>query len=138
MISGVGYSRPWWDFTGLNAGHDYTSEAGIKGISTIPSITGFPHIVTYGYNSWGDGSYIPNPNNEESFFVIGPHELGKGIPQHPFWSGYTAVPFRFHWPERGARALVVHGDLHRADFGRPTERLSLSICWVYPPLRRTR
>ena len=66
----LGYSRPWWDFTGLNAGHDYTSQAGIKGISTNPAITGFPHIVIYGYNSWGDGSYIPNPNNEESFFVM--------------------------------------------------------------------
>ncbi len=81
----LGYSRPWWDFTGLNAGHDYTSEAGIKGISTIPSITGFPHIVIYGYNSWGDGSYIPNPNNEESFFVMdhvswvkGSHSLRMG------------------------------------------------------------
>ncbi len=66
----LGYSRPWWDFTGLNAGHDYTSQAGIKGISNNPAITGFPHIVIYGYNSWGDGSYIPNPNDEESFFVM--------------------------------------------------------------------
>lgn len=126
----VGYSRPWWDFTGLNAGHDYTSEAGIKGISTIPSITGFPHIVTYGYNSWGDGSYIPNPNNEESFFYSDHMSWVKGSHSIRFGADIQRYHFDFIGLSEG-RGLWWYTGVYTgptsADYGTPFAEFLLGL-----------
>jgi hypothetical protein len=81
----LGYSHHFWDFRGLNEGHDYTSQAGITGLSTDPTVVGFPYIPITGFDPWGDGLSLPNPNHEESYFlsehlnwVKGSHNIRAG------------------------------------------------------------
>src|SRR4051794_14633105 len=55
----IGYNHVSWDYVQENAGHDITKEAGIEGLSNDPEVVGFPLIGISGFNSWGDGSYLP-------------------------------------------------------------------------------
>jgi hypothetical protein len=96
----VGYKRFPWLFTQLNVGHDYNAAAGIKGISTNPTIVGFPLIQMSGFSTWGDGGYVPNPQTPEDDLIVmdsanwvkGHHSFAFGGDLRRNHLNFTSVP----------------------------------------------